>query len=60
MADALMKYETIDESQIREIMDGKPPTPPQDWDSGLSGPTSGGGPEAQQRPAFGSATRNAS
>jgi cell division protease FtsH len=59
MADALMKYETIDDSQIREIMDGKPPTPPEGWDSGLSGPTPGGGPEAQPRPAFG-ATRNAS
>jgi cell division protease FtsH len=60
MADALMKYETIDDSQIREIMDGKPPTPPEGWDSGLSGPPSSGGPEAQPRPAFGSATRNAS
>ena len=57
MSDALIKYETIDDSQIREIMDGKPPTPPEGWDSGLSGPASGGGPEAQQRPAFG-ATRN--
>jgi cell division protease FtsH len=60
MSDALMKYETIDDSQIREIMEGKPPTPPEGWDSGLSGgPPSGGGAEAQQRPAFGSATRNA-
>ncbi|MBK9253341.1 MAG: ATP-dependent zinc metalloprotease FtsH [Proteobacteria bacterium] len=60
MSDALMKYETIDDAQIREIMDGKPPTPPEGWDSGLSGgPSSGSGPEAQQRPAFGSATRNA-
>jgi len=56
MSEALIKYETIDDSQIREIMDGKPPTPPEGWDSGLSGPSSGGGPEAQQRPAFG-ATR---
>jgi cell division protease FtsH len=56
MADALVKYETIDDSQIREIMNGQPPTPPADWDSGL-GPTgsggSGGAPEP--RPAFGSA-----
>jgi cell division protease FtsH len=60
MSDALIKYETIDDSQIREIMQGKPPTPPEGWDSGLSGgPPSSGGPEAQQRPAFGSATRNA-
>ena len=60
MSDALVKYETIDDAQIREIMDGKPPTPPEGWDSSLSGgPPSGGSPEAQQRPAFG-ATRNAS
>jgi cell division protease FtsH len=32
MADALMKYETIDESQLKEIMQGKQPSPPSDWD----------------------------
>jgi cell division protease FtsH len=59
MADALVKYETIDDKQIREIMDGKPPTPPPDWDSGL-GPTGGGGTGAavEPRPAFGSAASN--
>ena len=31
MADALMKYETIDQDQIAEIMEGKVPRPPQDW-----------------------------
>ncbi len=31
MADALMKYETIDTQQINDIMDGKPPRPPKDW-----------------------------
>ncbi|MES9852706.1 MAG: ATP-dependent zinc metalloprotease FtsH [Candidatus Thiodiazotropha sp. LLP2] len=31
MADALMKYETIDTKQINDIMDGKPPRPPKDW-----------------------------
>jgi cell division protease FtsH len=31
MADALMKYETIDVSQINDIMDGKEPKPPVDW-----------------------------
>ena len=30
MADALMKYETIDASQIDVIMEGKVPGPPQD------------------------------
>jgi cell division protease FtsH len=61
MAEALIKYETIDDSQIKEIMDGKPPTPPAGWDSGLGGTASGGGPGAdpQPRPAFGPAARNA-
>ena len=31
MADALMKYETIDSKQIDTIMEGKEPGPPQDW-----------------------------
>ncbi|MDT8319864.1 MAG: ATP-dependent zinc metalloprotease FtsH [Xanthomonadales bacterium] len=31
MADALMKYETIDGKQIDQIMDGKEPDPPDDW-----------------------------
>jgi len=33
MAHALIKYETIDASQIKEIMAGKEPTPPSDWDT---------------------------
>ncbi|NIN33688.1 MAG: ATP-dependent zinc metalloprotease FtsH [Gammaproteobacteria bacterium] len=32
MADALMKYETIDRDQIDTIMQGKEPGPPADWD----------------------------
>ncbi|HUF72563.1 MAG TPA: ATP-dependent zinc metalloprotease FtsH [Gammaproteobacteria bacterium] len=32
MAEALIKYETVDEGQIREIMKGKQPDPPEDWD----------------------------
>ena len=36
MAQALMKYETIDEHQIKDIMDGRDPKPPQDWDDTLS------------------------
>ena len=31
MADALMKYETIDQVQIGDIMAGKVPKPPEDW-----------------------------
>jgi len=33
MAEGLIKYETIDASQIKEIMDGKDPSPPADWDA---------------------------
>ncbi len=36
MADALVKYETIDEEQLKEIMSGKPPRPPAGWDDTLS------------------------
>lgn len=31
MAKALIKYETIDQKQIKEIMAGNEPTPPEDW-----------------------------
>ncbi len=31
MADALMKYETIDDKQIADIMEGRDPQPPEDW-----------------------------
>ncbi|HHT9950725.1 TPA: ATP-dependent zinc metalloprotease FtsH [Legionella pneumophila] len=33
MAQSLIKYETIDNNQIQEIMSGKEPTPPEDWGS---------------------------
>ena len=53
MADALMKYETIDEEQLKDIMAGRTPKPPAGWDDSLSnrppkapaeGPVAGGGP----------------
>jgi len=53
MADALMKYETIDEEQLKDLMAGKTPKPPAGWDESLSnkppqapaeGPAAGGGP----------------
>jgi cell division protease FtsH len=62
MADALMKYETIDEKQIDDIMNDRIPRPPRDWDEpsepgeavadsgklgGSSGPTPLGGPAEQ-------------
>ena len=31
MADALIRYETIDVEQIKDIMEGREPRPPQDW-----------------------------
>ena len=33
MANTLIKYETIDSKQIGEIMEGREPPPPKDWDS---------------------------
>ncbi|ACV27776.1 ATP-dependent zinc metalloprotease FtsH [Kangiella koreensis] len=42
MADALMKYETIDANQIKEIMDGDDPSPPANW-SDKKGPGGNGG-----------------
>src|SRR5512134_1504635 len=32
MAAALLKFETIDEQQIKDIMEGRSPRPPADWD----------------------------
>ena len=32
MSDALMKYETIDQHQIKDIMSGKAPQPPEGWE----------------------------
>ena len=48
MADALIKYETIDTDQITDIMEGRQPRPPRDWDdqhmddSGTSQPKASG------------------
>ncbi len=39
MADALMKYETIDAKQIDEIMNGDEPNPPSNWNNKPDGPT---------------------
>ena len=40
MADALMKYETIDVGQIDAIMEGREPGPPDDWSDDETGPSS--------------------
>jgi len=39
MAGALIKYETIDEQQLRDIMAGREPRPPEGWDSQGPAPT---------------------
>lgn len=41
MAETLLEYETIDRDQIDDIMDGRKPRPPEDWDDkGPAPPTS--------------------
>ncbi|MFQ3790094.1 ATP-dependent zinc metalloprotease FtsH [Halomonas sp. A29] len=37
MAEALMQYETIDADQLKDIMEGRTPRPPKDWEDGDSG-----------------------
>ena len=39
MAEALIKYETIDSDQIDDIMEGKVPRPPSGWDDDDDGPS---------------------
>lgn len=39
MAKALIKYETINADQIDDIMEGKEPRPPEDWENDESGST---------------------
>ncbi|QJQ95410.1 MULTISPECIES: ATP-dependent zinc metalloprotease FtsH [Halomonadaceae] len=39
MAEALMKYETIDADQLKDIMEGRPPRPPKDWDDDAGTPS---------------------
>jgi len=52
MAKALVKYETLDAAQVEEIMTGKEPTPPQDWDDSSKSkrpPSSGESQEQQEK-----------
>ncbi len=48
MADALIKYETIDHFQIDDIMSGKAPRPPQNWDE--TPPSDGSGVKGSEEP----------
>ena len=45
MADALIKYETIDAGQIDSIMEGKEPGPPADWGDNNNAQTEQSAPE---------------
>ncbi|MBM4192466.1 MAG: ATP-dependent zinc metalloprotease FtsH [Gammaproteobacteria bacterium] len=51
MAGALVKFETIDESQIKEIMAGLPPSAPPGWDDSISGGPRGDAQGSESRPA---------
>ena len=50
MAEALLEYETIDRHQIDEIMSGRKPSPPKDWD-GPTGKSTAGSQSASPAPA---------
>jgi cell division protease FtsH len=54
MADALMRYETIDEEQLKDIMAGRPPKPPAGWDETLSNRPPRAPSEGPAAPATGS------
>ncbi|MCB1623438.1 MAG: ATP-dependent metalloprotease, partial [Pseudomonadales bacterium] len=47
MAGALIKYETINDEQIKDIMAGREPRPPSDWDDSVSSPPPRHGPEGE-------------
>ncbi len=50
MADALMKYETIDRPQIDDIMEGREPRPPADWSDSDQDPTAPTGTASKEEP----------
>ncbi len=52
MAQALMKFETIDADQIQDIMTGKPAREPKDWNSDdNAGPGAAAGPSSEEEPS---------
>lgn len=51
MSRALVKYETIDLSQIEEIMAGKEPSPPKDWDDTPDSGSDKGEPKSEGKSA---------
>ena len=55
MADALMKYETIDAEQIDDIMSGRTPREPRDWQGGSGTPAAKEQAERPETPIGGPA-----
>jgi cell division protease FtsH len=51
MAEALVKFETIDEGQIKDIMAGRPPSAPSGWDDSVQGGPKDGSQGSDARPA---------
>lgn len=52
MKDALMEYETIDSGQIDDIMEGKKPRPPRDWDESAAARAQAEREEARKQREF--------
>lgn len=48
MAEALMLYETIDASQLKDIMEGRKPRPPEGWDDPRGGAPTPSDPQPAQ------------
>ncbi len=55
MADALMKFETIDSDQIKDIMEGRDPRPPAGWDDSSDSDAGGGATADEGKDASGDA-----
>ncbi len=60
MAQALVKFETIEHSQIKDIMDGREPRPPADWDDTTDSSPGKGAPatDAEATPIGGPASEH--
>jgi len=50
MSDTLMKYETIDEQQIKQIMAGHEPNPPKGWNESDNTPSGGKAVKSETEP----------
>jgi len=50
MAKALVKYETIGDTQIKDIMEGREPQPPEDWDDTPDSSEDQGSPKPEAEP----------